>query len=342
MPRRKHFTPPLVSALHARDQPTTRPPTHARTEPASAATGTTTTCRPAPRSRPRTHHSPARCKLHTLQLTLLERRARTGPTQRPVPPKKYHHLHSHNRTTRTTSQPLSVTLGQCPTRTATTELPVHPQAHAHRPLAQVIHAQYSSTCAGDPGSAGPPEARRTCRRITATLQAIQLTHDKYRHTQDRPPPSPTARARACATTHLGRAPPLMSLPPPTRRPAHDPSKKKVRPQSMRLILRELKREREFEGQACANSVAGKRGTHQNASEKVGHGRMLESGFAYGSGGAKTRMREQRAAVCGPQQLAIDEERTRVVRGRRLGSPRCSELPPHACGVRAHRPLNCIR
>ena len=37
MPRRKHFTPPLVNALHARDQPTTRPPTRARTEPAGAA-----------------------------------------------------------------------------------------------------------------------------------------------------------------------------------------------------------------------------------------------------------------------------------------------------------------
>ena len=80
----------------------------------------------------------------------------------------------------------------------------------------------------------------------------------------------------------------------SRGPTDDPHL--AHEQSVRLILREQKRKREFEGQECANSVAGKPGIHQNASEKVGNGRMLESGFAYGSGGAKTGMREQRGAA----------------------------------------------
>ena len=37
MLRRKHFTPPLVSALYARDPPTNRPPTQVRTETAAEA-----------------------------------------------------------------------------------------------------------------------------------------------------------------------------------------------------------------------------------------------------------------------------------------------------------------
>ena len=66
MPRRKHFTPPLVSALHARDQPTTRPPTRARTEPAGAGSGS------RPRSSP--HHQPrAHRRATTPTLSQLQR-----------------------------------------------------------------------------------------------------------------------------------------------------------------------------------------------------------------------------------------------------------------------------
>ncbi len=156
-PHRKHFTPLPVSALHARDPPNTRPPTHARTETAGEGISfywyndNMHACA----AQPTMHHSRARRsnespphRKHLAPEPVSALQARDPPTNRPhtlvrtetAASMNSHHMHAHADAPITSAhvkriaappKTLHPTPSGSPARTGPTHHPAHPHSPAH-------------------------------------------------------------------------------------------------------------------------------------------------------------------------------------------------------------------